>query len=219
MSTNIVRFEATCTLPTQWATFNLHAFTELSSGKEHLAITLGEFSPEQPTMMRIHSECMTGDTLFSLRCDCGPQLESALVKIAAAGQGIILYLRQEGRGIGLVNKIKAYQLQEMGADTIEANRILGLADDLRTYSLCKPMLEHFKISTIQLLTNNPTKVKELEKLGFQVSRSEHTTTLSPFNKRYLQTKGSKMGHLLNEASLIRTHSQSTAQKSPARTIS
>jgi len=195
---NTIKHEASCSLPTRWATFELHAFTDTSpvaNGKEHIALVLGKFSPQTPTLVRIHSECMTGDTLFSLKCDCGPQLESALQKIASNGHGILLYLRQEGRGIGLVNKIKAYKLQEEGADTVEANRMLGLADDTRDYTMCKPMLEFFNVHSVQLLSNNPEKVMALEQLGFQVQRLNHSVKANPFNQDYLQTKEKKMGHL------------------------
>ena len=193
-----IKHEASCSLPTRWATFELHAFTDTSAesnGKEHLALVLGKFNPQTPTLVRIHSECMTGDALFSLKCDCGLQLESALEKIAAAGHGILLYLRQEGRGIGLVNKILAYGLQEKGADTVQANRMLGLADDMRNYSVCKSMLEYFNVHAVQLLSNNPDKVAALEKLGFQVQRLDHSVRPNPFNQEYLQTKEQKMGHL------------------------
>lgn len=196
MLENIVVHEASCSLPTKWATFELHAFTDKSSGKEHLALTLGTFNRETPCLVRIHSECMTGDTLFSLRCDCGPQLEAALEKIANAGQGILLYLRQEGRGIGLVNKIKAYKLQENGADTVQANRMLGLADDLRSYEVCKAMLDYFNVKTVNLLSNNPEKVKALKELGFTVKRHEHSVGKNVFNQDYLKTKENKMGHLI-----------------------
>ena len=196
MLENIVVHEASCSLPTKWATFELHAFTDKSSGKEHLALTLGTFNRETPCLVRIHSECMTGDTLFSLRCDYGPQLEAALEKIANAGQGILLYLRQEGRGIGLVNKIKAYKLQENGADTVQANRMLGLADDLRSYEVCKAMLDYFNVNTVNLLSNNPEKVKALKELGFTVKRHEHSVGKNVFNQDYLKTKENKMGHLI-----------------------
>ncbi len=153
---------------------------------------------EFPILVSIHSECMTGYTLFCLRCDRGPQLEVTMVTLASEGRGILLYLSQEGRGIGLFDKIKAYQLQEMGFDTVEGNRLLGLADDLCVYTLCKPMLEHFNIRSIKLLTNNPNKVKGLEELEFQVARVDHTTHPNLFNERYLETKASKMGHIFSD---------------------
>lgn len=187
---------ASCALPTPWATFDLHVFFEKSSGKEHLALTLGSVDDGSPVLARIHSECLTGDTLFSLRCDCGTQLESALKHIAKEGRGLVLYLRQEGRGIGLVNKIRAYALQESGADTVEANHQLGFADDARDYALCGPLLRHFDIQSLRLLTNNPRKITALEELGIHVERVEHIVGSTRFNSNYLATKAHKLGHLL-----------------------
>ena len=202
MNQSVIEFQASCALPTEWATFELHAFKEVSSGKEHLAMTLGQVDASEPVLARIHSECMTGDTLFSLRCDCGPQLKSAFEKIAKEGRGILLYLRQEGRGIGLVNKIKAYQLQEKGADTVQANRLLGFKDDQRNYDVCKGMLEHFQIRSLKLLTNNPDKIIAIEELGFEVLRTEHHVGMNPFNANYLETKEVKMGHLLSLSEVL-----------------
>jgi GTP cyclohydrolase II len=190
-------FAASCELPMPWATFRLHAFVEPGSGKEHVAITLGDVGDGQPVLARIHSECLTGDALFSLRCDCGPQLEAALQKIAAEGRGALFYLRQEGRGIGLVNKIRAYQLQDAGADTVEANEALGFKPDQRNYRLCKPMLQHLQISSLRLMTNNPRKITAMEQLGLKVvERVPLVVTRNPFNERYLTTKAAKLGHLL-----------------------
>ncbi len=202
MNQSVIEYQASCALPTEWATFELHAFKELSTGKEHLAITLGHLDESTPVLARIHSECMTGDTLFSLRCDCGPQLKSAFEKIAKEGRGILLYLRQEGRGIGLVNKIKAYQLQEKGADTVQANRLLGFKDDQRSYEVCKGMLEHFHVRALRLLTNNPEKIVAIEHLGFDVLRAEHHVGLNPFNANYLETKEIKMGHLFAQTEAL-----------------
>lgn len=190
-------YAASCDLPTPWATFRLHAFVEPASGKEHVAITLGDVSNGEPVLARIHSECLTGDALFSLRCDCGPQLEAALQKIAEEGRGALFYLRQEGRGIGLVNKIRAYQLQDAGADTVEANEALGFKPDQRNYRLCKPMLQHLQISSLRLMTNNPRKITAMEQLGLKVvERVPLVVTRNPFNERYLTTKAAKLGHLL-----------------------
>jgi GTP cyclohydrolase II len=189
-------YVASCELPMPWATFRLHAFVEPATGKEHVAITLGDVANSEPVLARIHSECLTGDALFSLRCDCGPQLEAALQKIAEEGRGALFYLRQEGRGIGLVNKIRAYQLQDAGADTVEANEQLGFKADQRNYKLCKPMLKHLGISTLRLMTNNPRKIAALEQLGLTVTeRVPLIVTRNPFNERYLTTKAIKLGHL------------------------
>jgi GTP cyclohydrolase II len=189
-------YAASCDLPMPWATFRLHAFVEPSTGKEHVAITLGDIADGKPVLSRIHSECLTGDALFSLRCDCGPQLEAALQKIAEEGRGALFYLRQEGRGIGLVNKIRAYQLQDAGADTVEANERLGFKADQRNYKLCKPMLAHLQIATLRLMTNNPRKITALEQLGLKVvERVPLIVTRNPFNERYLTTKAAKLGHL------------------------
>jgi GTP cyclohydrolase II len=146
---------------------------------------------------RLHSECLTGDALFSQRCDCGSQLEAALRAIAAEGRGVLLYLRQEGRGIGLLNKIRAYELQDGGADTVEANEQLGFGADQRDYSICQPMLAHLGVSAIKLMTNNPRKVKALEGFGLRVaSRVPLQTGQNLHNKKYLATKASKLGHML-----------------------
>ena len=187
---------ASCALPTPWARFTLHAFLESSTGKEHLAMTLGDISDGEPVLARLHSECLTGDTLFSQRCDCGAQLEGALQRIAEQGRGILLYLRQEGRGIGLVNKIRAYSLQEQGADTVEANHQLGFADDLRNYDVCVPIFQYFGIRSLRLMTNNPRKIDALKALEISTERIAHIAGTTDQNQRYLQTKARKLGHLL-----------------------
>lgn len=154
---------------------------------------------DEPVLARIHSECLTGDALFSLRCDCGFQLQEALQRIAENGRGVLLYLRQEGRGIGLLNKIKAYHLQDQGADTVEANEQLGFAADLRDYSMCLPMLEHLGVKSLRLMTNNPRKVAALktyglnvvERVPLQVGKNQH-------NEHYLATKMGKLGHMMSE---------------------
>lgn len=186
-------------LPTPWATFGIHVFVEAATGKEHLMLTLGNVSNGKPVLARVHSECLTGDALFSQRCDCGAQLETALKAIADEGRGVLLYMRQEGRGIGLVNKIRAYQLQDAGADTVEANEQLGFPADMRRYDLCKPMLDHFQISSLRLMTNNPRKVNTLESLGVPiVERIPIQVNRNPFNENYLSTKAVKLGHWLKE---------------------
>jgi len=186
-----------CNLPTTWANFRMHAFVEPATGKEHIALTLGDVADGKPVLARIHSECLTGDALFSLRCDCGPQLEMALKKIADEGRGVLLYLRQEGRGIGLLNKVRAYHLQDDGADTVEANQKLGFAADLRNYSLVEPMLQHLGIHSLRLMTNNPRKLSAME--GLKVTVAEHVPLIierNPYNDRYLNTKLNKLGHML-----------------------
>lgn len=190
---------ASCQLPTPWAVFRLHAFVDPATGKEHLAIVLGEVGDGRPVLARVHSECLTGDGLFSQRCDCGAQLETALRRIAEEGRGMVLYLRQEGRGIGLVNKIRAYQLQDAGADTVEANERLGFPADMRRYDLCQPMLRHFGVASLRLMTNNPRKVDALQKLGMAVSeRVPIQVNRNPYNEGYLSTKAAKLGHWLKE---------------------
>lgn len=189
---------ASCALPTPWATFELHAFLEHRSGKEHLALTLGEIGDGEPVLARIHSECLTGDALFSQRCDCGAQLETALQRIAREGRGIVLYLRQEGRGIGLINKIRAYQLRQAGADTVDANHRLGFAADLRDYSVCKPLLDHLKVGSVRLMTNNPRKIEALQRLNMQVAeRVALVAGRNRFNQRYLDAKSARLGHWIS----------------------
>ncbi|MCF7980954.1 MAG: GTP cyclohydrolase II [Pseudomonadales bacterium] len=191
-----IQYVASSQLPTKWAVFTIHGFEDSSSGKEHVAITLGDVGDGEPVLARIHSECLTGDALFSLRCDCGHQLEEALKRISKEGRGVILYLRQEGRGIGLANKIKAYELQDAGADTVEANEQLGFGADMRDYSICKAMLAQLKIKSVRLMTNNPVKVQALESFGIEVlERIPLQTGQNPHNKKYLETKAGKLGHL------------------------
>jgi len=193
-----IRFIATAKLPTQWGEFSIHGFEEAVNGKEHVALAMGDVADGKPVLIRVHSECLTGDALFSQRCDCGPQLEAALAAISKEGRGVVLYLRQEGRGIGLMNKIRAYALQDKGADTVEANEQLGFGADLREYAICETMLEHLGIKKVRLLTNNPRKVKALEAHGIEVvERIALQTGRNPHNEGYLQTKQGKLGHLLD----------------------
>ncbi len=188
-----------CELPTQWAKFRLHGFVDPDSGKEHLAITLGDVTGQSPVLTRVHSECLTGDALFSQRCDCGAQLEDAFKRIAETGKGVVLYLRQEGRGIGLINKIRAYQLQDAGADTVQANELLGFEADLRRYDMCRPMLDQLGVQSIVLLTNNPRKVAALTACGVDVhGRQAIHAGHCDANARYLKTKREKLAHLFEE---------------------
>ncbi len=191
-----MRFIESCALPTEWGLFQLHAFEDVANDKCHLAITHGQWSPGDSVLVRLHSECLTGDALFSKRCDCGPQLALAQQRIAAEGAGAILYLRQEGRGIGLLNKVRAYHLQDRGSDTVEANEKLGFDADLRDYGMCKPMFEHLGIQRVRLMTNNPRKVTALTEMNITVDeRLAHRTGENPHNERYLETKVGKLGHL------------------------
>ncbi|WP_152206041.1 GTP cyclohydrolase II [Marinobacter changyiensis] len=191
----VVRYVDTCRLPTPFGVFDMHGFEEPGTGKEHIALTLGALDSEEPMLARTHSECLTGDALYSMRCDCGYQLEEALRSIAREGRGLLMYLRQEGRGIGLLNKIRAYHLQDQGADTVEANERLGFAADLRDYTMCRDMLEHLGIKSLRLMTNNPRKVDALTALGIEiVERVQLHVGRNPHNEHYLDTKQSKLGH-------------------------
>ena len=159
-------------------------------------MVLGNVADGEPVLSRIHSECLTGDALFSQRCDCGAQLETALQRIAAEGRGVVLYLRQEGRGIGLVNKLRAYRLQDAGADTVQANHALGFDSDLRDYSIVRPMLDALGIKSLRLMTNNPRKLAAMQAAGVNVAeRLPLAVNRNPANERYLDTKSSKLGHL------------------------
>ncbi len=194
---NKLKFVDSCKLPTKWADFTLHAFLEPVTDKEHLVLTLGLLASHSPVLTRVHSECLTGDALFSQRCDCGAQLEKAMQEIAKLGSGIIVYLRQEGRGIGLLSKVQAYHLQDDGADTVSANHALGFDADLRDYSLCKELFEHFEVTQISLMTNNLIKVEALQNLGLNISeRIPLITGLTPHNLHYLATKAEKLGHVI-----------------------
>ncbi|MGB1236988.1 MAG: GTP cyclohydrolase II [Pseudomonadales bacterium] len=194
-----VKFIADSKLPMPMGTFNMVGFEDTNTGKEHVALVYGDVSGDEPVLMRLHSECLTGDALFSLRCDCGFQLQEALKRIAERGRGVLLYLRQEGRGIGLLNKIKAYHLQDQGADTVEANERLGFDADQREYSMCQPMLDHLNIASVELMTNNPRKVAALQSFGVNVSaRVPLQVGKNSHNENYLATKMGKLGHMMSE---------------------
>lgn len=181
-------------MPTKFGNFKLIAFPGDSKEKEDLALVMGEI--ENNSLVRIHSECFTGDVLHSMRCDCGEQLDLAMQRISKEGNGIIIYLRQEGRGIGLVNKLKAYNLQDEGMDTVEANIALGFSAELRDYDNASKILKSLGINKVRLLTNNPSKVEELEKKGFIVEQVTHKAEANDENRDYLETKASKMNHKL-----------------------
>ena len=191
-----ISFVASCQLPTPYGNFDLSAFEQPENGKEYLALAFGDISGPLPVLTRLHSECLTGDALFSLRCDCGAQLKESMRAITAEGRGIILYLRQEGRDIGLANKIRAYALQDQGADTVEANEQLGFAADLRQYSMCVDMLRHLNVARIRLMTNNPAKLSALQTMDIEVvERVPLHAGASSHNHRYMATKFKKLGHI------------------------
>ncbi|XEI34237.1 GTP cyclohydrolase II [Aeromonas veronii] len=186
-------------LPTPWGTFTLVGFQETGTGKDHAALVMGNITGEEPVLGRIHSECLTGDALFSLRCDCGFQLQAAMENIAKAGRGVLLYVRQEGRGIGLLNKIRAYHLQDQGADTVEANVALGFAADMRDYTICADMLKQLEVKSLKLMTNNPRKMKAMESFGIPVAeRVPLQEGRNPHNEFYLSTKANKLDHMLKK---------------------
>ncbi len=189
---------AEANLPTEFGDFKIIAYTNTLDGKEHVALVMGDIDPNIPTLVRVHSECLTGDVFGSWRCDCGPQLHAALTQIAHAGQGVLVYMRQEGRGIGLINKIKAYHLQEQGLDTVEANQQLGFEADLRDYGIGAQILKDVGVGKMRLLTNNPRKISGLSGHGLAVlERIPIEMDASVFNEKYLHTKKSKLGHLLH----------------------
>ena len=192
---------AVADLPSRYGRFRIVAFRSESDGKEHVAIVRGEVKGAQGVPTRIHSEWLTGDVVGSLRCDCRDQLEAALRDLGARDTGILLYLRQEGRGIGLVNKIRAYALQDAGLDTVDANLALGFRDDERDYAVAARMLESLGVSSIRLMTNNPDKVVQLERLGIRVEeRVAHVAPANEHNRHYLRTKALRSGHDLDPAS-------------------
>lgn len=208
------QFITSAKLPTRHGEFDIHIF-ENSEGQEHIMLTVGLTVADQNTshdasdmsnasdapapLVRIHSECLTGDAFSSLKCDCGPQLNTAMQAIQEAGCGAILYLRQEGRGIGLTNKIRAYALQDQGHDTLDANLMLGLPADARIYDMCGPMLAHVGVDTVRLITNNPNKVAYLTENGIEVvERVPLLVGVNDMNAEYLATKRDRMGHLLDK---------------------
>ena len=182
-------------LPTHWGEFRVIAFEDKKLNEEHLLLYMGEL--QNDSLLRIHSQCLTGDTLYSLKCDCGSQLAMALQRISEEGVGMIIYMAQEGRGIGLVNKIRAYELQDKGMNTVEANEALGFAADERDYSYCKEILSAVNISSVRLMTNNPRKIKGLEDVDIKVTeRVAIEIEPNKHNEDYLKVKADKLGHMI-----------------------
>ena len=193
-----VRIVAMAELPTRFGDFHIIAFENNRDGKEHVAITKGDVIGARDVPVRLHSECLTGDAIGSLRCDCRDQLETALLEIGKMDKGMVLYLRQEGRGIGLINKIRAYSLQDQGLDTVEANLALGFRDDERDYAVAAHMLLSLKIDSVQLMTNNPKKIDQLTQYGINVTgRIPHIMPTNEHNRFYLETKAAKSGHMID----------------------
>ncbi|MCB1140716.1 MAG: bifunctional 3,4-dihydroxy-2-butanone-4-phosphate synthase/GTP cyclohydrolase II [Leptospiraceae bacterium] len=193
----LIKFEAEARLPTEYGEFKIRAYSTLIDDKIHIAMVKGEIDPGEEVLVRVHSECLTGDIFMSNRCDCGPQLHAALEKIEKEGKGVLLYMRQEGRGIGIINKLKAYSIQDTGLDTVEANEKLGFPPDLRDYGIGAQILRDLGIDRMKIMTNNPRKIVGLEGYGLQVTnRVPLEIQAGEENQKYLLTKKQKLGHLL-----------------------
>ncbi len=202
----LIQRVAEARLPTPFGDFKVIAFKSSTDPDEHLAMVMGDVATDEPVLVRVHSQCLTGDVFHSLRCDCGEQIEMAMKRIAAEGRGVVLYMRQEGRGIGIHNKIKAYALQDKGMDTVEANLSLGFKADQRDYGVGAQILADLGVRNMRLMTNNPKKMSGLESFGLKITEQLPITTKpNPHNKRYLQTKQKKMGHLLKIIDDVDSH--------------
>jgi 3,4-dihydroxy 2-butanone 4-phosphate synthase/GTP cyclohydrolase II len=189
-------------LPTAFGEFNAVGYRSLVDDKHHVAMVKGEVAGEKDVLVRVHSECLTGDVFHSMRCDCGEQLESALAQIEAEGRGVLLYLAQEGRGIGLLNKLRAYRLQDEGFDTVDANLQLGLPVDLRDYGIGAQILSDLGLTSIRILTNNPKKIRGLEGYGLSVTEQVPIVhAANPHNERYLAAKRDRLGHAIHHQAL------------------
>jgi len=206
MEINRLRVLASAPVPTEWGTFNMHVFRweedenkagfDCGLSRDNIALTMGKLQGEEGVLVRVHSECLTSEVFGSLKCDCRKQLLEAQQSISQAGRGVLLYLRQEGRGIGLANKIRAYKLQSAGYDTVDANRLLGLPDDMRDYTPAAEMLKHLGVASIQLLTNNPLKLEAIKNCGVRAERKSIVCSTNLYSRAYLISKRDRMGHWL-----------------------
>ena len=197
MNSRTVQRVAEARLPTDFGEFRILGYRSLNSNEEFVVLVKGELRMDRPTLVRVHSQCLTGDVFGSTKCDCGQQLRKSMALIEREGSGVIVYQQQEGRGIGIINKIRAYALQDEGADTIEANEKLGLAVDLRCYEQCAEILRDLEVNSVRLMSNNPEKIRTLEEMGLEVvERISLVTRATNAARNYLRTKKEKMGHLL-----------------------